>query len=687
MKIKKLWLLAYFLGYAVFLGGCGGAGGGGGGGGVGNLSGTVNNTSYNPISNADIVVGSAAAKTLSNGKYSFTNIPAGEKNITINASGYTPAYRKATITGGSNVIADIAFLQALDSKTTPIPSSGGTATNTTGIVRIVFPNDGARPSLDVVLTNVDKIAAPLNAPEKKQFISYIVYAKTKPDNVILSSPAKLSVKNLTSVTNEAIQFYRFDTDTLEWRPMATGYASTLEGRPTIDVNTTYMGWIAAIMPISPAPGTIKGAVSASGGGPIFGANVWTYSSYAVTDSSGQYTLNFMPLGTTEVHASALNYSSQTKVVTVEPLGVHTANFSLVAASQGNISGTVRNYYDSIIEGARVVDESFGNVAYTDQYGRYTLYNVPLFPTNIWVYASGFICASREATAPASGIDLALIPSATVHSYSFTFEAGTEGFIAYADQYGHNFWHRQHYDSSPLATNPQNYFNSSHGAITRKVYLKDDGIIPTPEGGSYYFWYGQTTLEGNPATVEASYIGAQDPGDVTTTESGTGGESLEPPGANSGTLESPALNLTGYTFGKLSFWTWWEIEGKNPAQGHGYDEMLIFVSKGPPYTTWNLIGYLNPYEDPAWNITVSGEAYTSGGFNKPGIWVQHNYDLTPYAGDIIKIRFSFNTGDRKYNGFRGWFIDDIKVGNSQFGIFSVGNNDILHYPPAKAIPRN
>jgi hypothetical protein len=217
-----------------------------------------------------------------------------------------------------------------------------------------------------------------------------------------------------------------------------------------------------------------------------------------------------------------------------------------------------------------------------------------------------------------------------------------------------------------------------------VYLADSGSIPFAHSGDYYFWYGQTS----PPTVEASYIGDQDPSDITA-ESGTGGMSINR--GDSGTLESPALDLAGYSFGKLSFWTWWEIEGKNPAQGHGYDTMAVSVSKSPyatgPFTTWDFIGYLNPYEDPAISINVSGEAYTSGGFNQTGIWVQHNFDLTPYIGNYIKIRFSFDTGDRKFNGFRGWFLDDISVTNSQLGVFAFGNNGIIRYPPDKVIPRN
>ncbi len=450
-----------------------------------------------------------------------------------------------------------------------------------------------------------------------------------------------------------------------------------------------MGWIAAIMQIYPAPGWIQGTVTSSGV-PVSGANVWTVTNYDVTDSSGNYKLTDIPVGTTEVYASALGYSLYSSAETITSGNQTTLNIDLASFQQyqGNITGMVKRLYGTGLYQARVA-ESNGGVAYTDQSGIYTLYNVPVGATNVSAYADNYISSSESVTvingSTVNANTFYLPYVGTSDAFNYTFESGTQGFITFADQYQNNFWHRQ--DDSAKdgeGTRFKNYFNRTDTTQTRKVYLSDDGSIPYDKDSSlghhYYFWYGQTF----PATVEASYIGNQDPQDVATTESGTGGDSYV--NGNSGTLESPEMNLAGYSSGKLSFWTWWEIEGKNPAQGNGYDSMLISVSKSP-YTTWDLLGYLNPYEDPAKSITVSGEAYTSGGFNQPGVWVQHNFDLTPYAGDLIKIRFVFKTGDRKYNGFRGWFLDDISVDNSQFGISSFGSHGIVRYPPARVIRRN
>ncbi len=43
------------------------------------------------------------------------------------------------------------------------------------------------------------------------------------------------------------------------------------------------------------------------------------------------------------------------------------------------------------------------------------------------------------------------------------------------------------------------------------------------------------------------------------------------------------------------------------------------------------------------------------------WVSTgNISLAAFAGDTIRVRFGFNTGDAVANTFRGWFIDDVKV---------------------------
>lgn len=38
----------------------------------------------------------------------------------------------------------------------------------------------------------------------------------------------------------------------------------------------------------------------------------------------------------------------------------------------------------------------------------------------------------------------------------------------------------------------------------------------------------------------------------------------------------------------------------------------------------------------------------------------NISLAAFAGDTIRLRFSFNTVASRSNGYLGWFIDDVQV---------------------------
>ena len=168
----------------------------------------------------------------------------------------------------------------------------------------------------------------------------------------------------------------------------------------------------------------------------------------------------------------------------------------------------------------------------------------------------------------------------------------------------------------------------------------NGLIPNAYEGMYCAWYGQETT--------GSFIGELNPGQVEL----SGGTSTS---SNMGYMISPEISLAGLSEAKLSFWTWFEIESVNPNQ-FGYDIMEIFVIDGGTETT---LGRLNPFSDP---ILADRAAlpFTSGGFNKAPIWVTSEYDLSDYVGKTIQLKFVFRTVDSLYNGFRGWFVDNVLV---------------------------
>ena len=169
-----------------------------------------------------------------------------------------------------------------------------------------------------------------------------------------------------------------------------------------------------------------------------------------------------------------------------------------------------------------------------------------------------------------------------------------------------------------------------------------GAIPTAYSGTHCFWYGQTAT--------GNYIGTQ----YRREWSLSGGTSTA---ANTGMLISPSIDLADARYPVLTFMTWYEIEGENP-NANGFDLMSVEVSAddGISYTP---IGTLNPYVDPA-IADRHHLAYTSGGFNQSPNWIMITVNLGSYVRRTIRVRFTFETRDALYNGFRGWFIDDVVV---------------------------
>jgi hypothetical protein len=196
-----------------------------------------------------------------------------------------------------------------------------------------------------------------------------------------------------------------------------------------------------------------------------------------------------------------------------------------------------------------------------------------------------------------------------------------------------FWH--------VIYRPQKLHILSPTIWPRLVLLPDSGYLPVPYSGDYAWWYGEDST--------GTFIGNDfDP----LQDSLSGGTSVAP---NFGSLVTPPINLNGQKLATLTFETWWEVEG---VATQSFDLMYVEISSDGG-EVWASLGrgLLNPLN------TTDGaewEPYSSGGLGNKGVWTQQIFNLTPYVGDTVMVRFSFDTGDREFNGFRGWFIDNISV---------------------------
>lgn len=194
----------------------------------------------------------------------------------------------------------------------------------------------------------------------------------------------------------------------------------------------------------------------------------------------------------------------------------------------------------------------------------------------------------------------------------------------------------------LIANPQNFMVLNPAINPTLVILPDPGDLPSAFSGTHAWWFGETAT--------GTFIG---PGWDTIPQSPlNGGTSAEP---QTGSLISPAIDLGGVSQAQLRFKTWWEIEGVDV---DGYDLMHVEISTDNGVTFDPIErGLLNPLND------VDGESwksYSSGGLGQPGVWLEQLFDLTPFVGNMVYLRFRFDTVDDLYNGFRGWFIEDVSV---------------------------
>jgi len=105
---------------------------------------------------------------------------------------------------------------------------------------------------------------------------------------------------------------------------------------------------------------------------------------------------------------------------------------------------------------------------------------------------------------------------------------------------------------------------------------------------------------------------------------------------------------------LDFKTWYDVE-----EGWDYGYVQISTDDGATWT--NLAGALTTTEDPYGMNLGNGITGASGG------WVDGHFDLSAYAGQVVKIRFTYYADLTVYG--LGWMLDTISVGPPGAPVFS------------------
>jgi len=205
--------------------------------------------------------------------------------------------------------------------------------------------------------------------------------------------------------------------------------------------------------------------------------------------------------------------------------------------------------------------------------------------------------------------------------------------------GPSQWHVQEWDAGIInmcVTNGWTYLAPDEA---------DGGIIPEPLVSQYnpgpnesYLWYGRAD--------QGSFLGDYDPGMQIPGDGGT--SNID----HGGYAISPDIDPSGFSNGLLALESFWEIESQNPRM---YDYCEIFI-RGDTGVD-NFIAFLNPAVDPG----TSGDPISSGGHFRDGVWDHLVYDISPYMSNTkVNVVFRFYTHDNLYNGFKGWFIDNVYI---------------------------
>jgi hypothetical protein len=348
----------------------------------------------------------------------------------------------------------------------------------------------------------------------------------------------------------------------------------------------------------------------------------------------------------EFYVTPLFSSVMTRIQSVESFMTEDTNKQI-----GSLFGIVRDTDGNVVKNASIrisggnQTNGFFASATTGESGYYAISNISKTDSNghkipyftLFVSSKGFKPETKNITIVLDG-------KSRREDFSLTYGEDTSISTVYNTSF--------EADSSWKLSGQWNNLNQGNTIFNTLVdggfvtITPDEGnqkaYLPLAKEGNTALWFGQSNT--------GSFIGQQYSFDSQV----SGGTSKQ---AYSGQATSPLISLVGKQNPELTFWTWWEIESINPNE-NGFDLMDVQVSidNGATFTT---IKRLNPKIDPN-DSGRESKGFSSGGFNRKPVWVQETINLSSYSGSQVRIRFNFDTRDSRYNGFRGWMVDDMKV---------------------------
>lgn len=368
---------------------------------------------------------------------------------------------------------------------------------------------------------------------------------------------------------------------------------------------------------------------------------------------GVYRIENVLPGTYELQASADGYSSSSadavKILQLEAGDRVRVDFALplltFAAPIGGISGRVTNQSGEPLEGVFVgvsggtQTNGIFRSTVTANDGTYTLSGIVLEDPNGLPIASFSVFAAADGYASQSESDVEISDGKTITNVDFVLAPQPSAAVVFEDGF-----------EEGLSWSASSFWNRTQGGMANQAYptyvslAPDDAsgdLVPTAPTGDWFAWFG---------TEQGNYMGSQNSLDAPL----SGGRST---GSRSGNLVSPPILVPSDGSYVLDFNTWFEIESVNPNE-NGYDIMTISVETVSTGEVFEL-ARLNPTVDPELSERAA-IPFTSGGFNRRPVVRPVSLDLSAYAGLTVQLVYRFDTVDSRYNGFRGWLVDDVMI---------------------------
>ena len=314
----------------------------------------------------------------------------------------------------------------------------------------------------------------------------------------------------------------------------------------------------------------------------------------------------------------------------------------------------------------------------DDHGHYCFYAVPTFQQDTWTVAAyhpaylpenldGIQSAPNKSTPQ---VDFDLTPLTADAVWTETFESGPSNVGTQQDWYfestdrsgwpggqGVTTFHHIPRASDklwrvfdPITNLTQDIFYVN-GECLLPPDDTSDGYLPEPFEGHQFLWYGEELDTTGGGTHSGSFIDEWN-GSPSSSGGGTSSNSF-----NAGWAKTGPIDLTGYSELTLTLQSWWEIEAVDPAAI--FDDIYVLISTDDVH--WDMLDRPNPDADPIPDQGNWKKAYTSAGFNQAAVWSPVILDISSYGGNSeVWIRLDFDTYDPLYNGFRGWFVDDMAI---------------------------